>query len=139
MGNYDGAYDLLCRILPGHSDNCDSRRTSEPYAVGNVYYGHDHRCYGMNLYTWFTATPSWLIHCGFDYLLGVSADYDGIKITPHNIADWDEYTVNRFVQGTHYRVKFKKGEDKGIFVDGKRIGGNTFKSDKENCNVLVTY
>ena len=138
-GNYGGAYDLIGRILPGHYDNCDSRRTSEPYCVGNVYYGPDHPCHGMNLYSWFTATPSWLIHCGYDYLLGVTADYDGIKITPHSIADWDEYTVNRFVQGTHYRVKFKKGKDKGIFVDGKRIDGNTFKSDNENCYVLVIY
>lgn len=138
-GNYDGAYDLICRILPGHSDNCDSRRTSEPYAVGNVYYGHDHRCHGMNLYTWFTATPSWLIHCGFDYLLGVSADYDGIKIEPHIIADWDEYAVKRFVKGTNYNIKFKKGKDKGIFVDGKRIKGNIVKSDNENCDVSVIY
>jgi cellobiose phosphorylase len=138
-GNYEGAYDLLCRILPGHGDNCDARRTSEPYTVGNVYYGHNHRCQGMNLYTWFTATPSWLIHCGFDYLLGVSADYDGIRIEPHNIADWDEYTVKRFVQGTDYNVKFKKGKEKGIFVDGKKIDGNTVKSKNRKCDVSVIY
>ena len=139
VGNYDGAYDLLSRILPGHSDNCDTRRTSEPYTVGNVYYGHDHRCHGMNLYTWFTATPSWLIHGGFDYLLGVSADYDGIKIEPHRFADWDEYTVTRFVQGTNYHIQFKTGEDKGIFVDGKKIEGNKVKAKNENCDVLVIY
>ena len=139
VGNYDDAYDLITRILPGHCDNCDSRRTSEPYAVGNVYYGHDHRCHGMNLYTWFTATPSWIIHCGFEYLLGVFADYDGIKIEPHSIADWDEYSVKRFVKGTNYSIKFKKGEDKGIFVDGKKIKGNIVKSDNQNCDVLVVY
>ncbi len=139
VGNYDGAYDLLSRILPGHYDNCDSRRTSEPYSVGNVYYGVVHPCHGMNLYTWFTATPSWLIHDGFNYLLGVSADYDGVKIEPHNIADWDEYTVNKFAQGTNYNIKFKKGEDKGIFVDGKKIDGNIVKSENENCDVLVIY
>ena len=93
----------------------------------------------MNLYTWFTATPSWLIHCGFEYLLGVFADYDGIKIEPHSIADWDEYSVKRFVKGTNYSIKFKKGEDKGIFVDGKKIKGNIVKSDNQNCDVLVVY
>lgn len=139
VGNYDGAYDLLSRILPGHYDNCDSRRTSEPYSVGNVYYGVVHPCHGMNLYTWFTATPSWLIHCGFDYLLGVKADYDGIKIEPHNIADWDEYKVNKFAQGTNYEISFKKGEDKGIFVDGKKIEGNIVKSENANCKVKVIF
>ncbi|MBR6509469.1 MAG: hypothetical protein IKT38_02550 [Clostridia bacterium] len=139
VGNYDGAYDLLSRILPGHYDNNDSRRTSEPYSIGNVYFGVEHPCHGMNLYTWFTATPSWLIHCGFDYLLGVKADYDGIKIEPHNIADWNEYTVKRVVQGTSYSIKFQKGEDKGIFVDGKKIDGNIVKSNDETCNILVIY
>lgn len=139
VGNYDGAYDLLSRILPGHYDNNDSRRTSEPYCVGNVYYGISHKCHGMNLHSWFTATPSWLIHSGFEYLLGVSADYDGIKIESHNIADWDEYKVNKFAQGTNYNITFKKGEDKGIFVDGKKIEGNIVKSENESCDVLVIY
>ena len=70
---------------------------------------------------------------------GVSADYDGIKIEPHNITDWDEFKVNKFVQGTNYNIKFKKGEDKGIFVDGKRINGNIVKSNNEKCDVLVIY
>lgn len=139
VGNYDGAYDLLSRILPGHYDNCDTRRTSEPYSVGNVYYGVVHPCHGMNLYTWFTATPAWLIHCGFDYLLGVKADYDGVKIEPHNIADWTEYTVKKLVQGTNYNIKFQKGENKGIFVDGNKIEGNIVKSENENCDVLVIF
>ena len=139
IGNYDGAYDLLSRILPGHYDSCDSRRTSEPYCVGNNYYGAVHPCHGMNCYTWFTATPAWLIHCGFEYLLGVKADYDGVRIEPHNITDWDEFKVDKFVQGTYYNIKFKKGEDKGIFVDGKRINGNIVKSNNDQCDVLVIY
>ena len=45
----------------------------EPYAVGNVYYGPNNSRFGMNLFSRFTATPSWLIHGGFKAILGVKA------------------------------------------------------------------
>lgn len=48
-GDYAEALDTVQRILPNHEDNCDSRRTSEPYCVGNVYFGVSHPCYGLNL------------------------------------------------------------------------------------------
>lgn len=139
LGNYDGALDLIMRILPGHQDNCDTRRTCEPYSVGNNYYGVVHPCNGMNLYSWFTATPAWLIHGGFDCLLGISADYDGLKIEPHEISDWNEYSVNRYFRGTNYKIVFKKSSEKGIIVDGMKIIGNIVNSDNRECNVEVFY
>lgn len=138
-GRYDDAFDLMRRVLPNHPDNCDTRRTSEPYSVGNVYYGSDHCCHGMNLYSWFSATPSWLIHDGFEGLLGVKADYHGLKITPHDIDDWQEYTVKKNFRGTVYYICFKKGTEKGIYVDGVKIDSNIVYSEKETCDVTVIF
>lgn len=138
-GKYDDALDLLQRILPAHPDNCDTRRTSEPYCVGNVYYGVTHPCHGLNLFSWFTATPSWVIHCGFEGLLGVKADYDGLKITAHEIDDWEEYRVTKRYRGCEYAVHFKKGAEKGIYVDGAKIEGNIVISEKDVCQVEVIF
>lgn len=137
-GKYEDALDLLQRILPNHRDNCDSRRTSEPYCVGNVYYGITHPCHGMNLFSWFTATPSWLIHCGFE-LLGVKADYDGLKIEFHDIEGWNEYTVKKHFRGTEFIINFKRGEEKVIYADGEKQDNNIIVSDKERCYVQVIY
>lgn len=136
---YDDALDLMQRILPNHPDNCDARRTSEPYAVGNVYYGITHSCFGQNLYTWFSATPVWLLHGGFSGLLGVTATLDGLKIEAHDIDGWDTYMVKKNFRGTRYTIRFYRGENKGIFIDNKKNDGNIVLSDKKECIVEVIY
>lgn len=138
-GRYDDALDLLQRILPNHKDHCDTRRTSEPYSVGNVYYGSEHPCHGMNLYSWFSATPSWLIHDGFEGILGVKADYRGLKITPHEIDDWQEYSLKKVYRGTTYLIHFKKGTEKGIYVDGIKSEGHVICSRNKECQVTVVF
>ena len=138
-GKYDDALDILQRIIPLHEDNCDTRRTMEPYCVGNVYYGVTHPCHGMNLFSWFTATPAWMIHCGFEELLGVKPEYDGLRIDGHEIEDWKEYSVKKVYRGTEYLIHFKKGSEKGIYVDGERWDGNIVRSYKKLCYVSVIF
>lgn len=138
-GDYDDALDTFSRCLPNHPDNPDTRRTSEPFAVGNVYYGPDHQRQGMNLFSWFTATPSWLIHGGYEEILGVKAGFRGVEITPHVPVDWQSYSVHKEYRGTSYEIEFVRAEEKGIFVDGKQIEGNVVLSDKPVCKVLVKF
>lgn len=138
--DYDDALDTFLRALPNHPDNSDSCRTSEPYCVGNVYYGPHNERYGMNLFSWFTATPAWLIHGGYEQILGVKAGFDGIEITPHVPVDWENYSVNKLYRGTKYEIEFaRSSEEKGIWVDGVKIAGNCVKSDKGSCKVLVKF
>ena len=138
--DYDDALDTFLRALPNHPDNSDSCRTSEPYCVGNVYYGPNNERYGMNLFSWFTATPAWLIHGGYEQILGVKAGFDGIEITPHVPVDWENYSVNKLYRGTKYEIEFaRSSEEKGIWVDGVKIAGNCVKSDKGSCKVLVKF
>ncbi len=123
-GEYDDAYDTFMRLLPNHSDNSDSRRTSEPWCTGNVHFGPDSPCFGMNLFTWFTATPAWLIHAGFDRILGVEAEYEGLRVCPRVPSDWNEYSVKRFYRGNTYELDFRRADNawrKGIYKDGEYI------------------
>lgn len=139
-GDFDEAYDTLMRCLPNHPDNSDTRRTSEPFSVGNVYYGPNHSRYGMNLFSWFTAAPSWLIHGGFEEILGVKAGFHGLELTPRVPADWSEYKVSKLYRGTMYQIQFiRSNEETGVWVDGQKQDGNVINSDKKVCDVLVKY
>lgn len=138
--DYDDALDTFLRALPNHPDNSDSCRTSEPYCVGNVYYGPHNERYGMNLFSWFTATPAWLIHGGYEQILGVKAGFEGIEICPHVPVEWESYFVNKCYRGTKYEIEFKRStEEKGIWVDGVKISGNCVKSDNKCCKVVVKF
>lgn len=127
------------RLLPNHCDNPASRRTSEPYAVGNVHYGNDHQCSGLNLYSWFSATPSWLIHDGFEALLGVTPDFDGLRIRALNIEGWDEYNLTRTFRDAKYEIHFKRSDKNHITVNGKEIDGNLVIYDGNDAHVEVEY
>ena len=119
-GEYDEAYDTFMRILPNHPDNSDCRRTSEPYCTGNVHFGPDSERFGMNLFSWFTATPAWLIHAGYEKILGIEAKFDGLHITPRIPLDWNEYRVKRLYRGKEYRLFFRRvaeNEKKGIYTN----------------------
>ena len=125
LGANNEAQDLFMRLIPNHIDNPDSRRTSEPYCTGNVHYGTNNERFGMNLFSWFTATPAWLIHGGFDEILGVKAGFDGLYLQPCVPDDWKEYKVKRFYKGKEYFLKFIKSDDKkGVFANGEFISEN---------------
>lgn len=141
-GEYDDAYDTFMRLLPNHPDNSDSRRTSEPYCTGNVHFGPDSPCFGMNLFSWFTATPAWLIHAGFDRLLGVETDFDGLHITPRVPSDWDSYAVKRSYRGLEYRLQFRRavqGEEVGIYRDGTFVAKNCLPLGSKEGEYSVLY
>ena len=138
LGQYDDALDTLQRCLPNHPDNPTARRTSEPYSVGNVYYGPYSERYGMNLFSWFTATPAWLIHGGLDQILGVQTTLRGLVLTPHVPDEWESYEVLRHWRGTDYHISFRRAEEKGIWLDGAPVSGPV-RSEKPACEVLVQF
>ncbi len=143
VARHDGedAFDTFSRCCPNHIDNSDYRRTSEPWAIGNVYYGPDHSHYGMNLFTWFTGCSSWLMQGGFSQILGVKAGYHGIIIDPCVPDGWDAYDVQKTYRGTVYKVHFERAEEnaRGIWVDGEKIDGNGISSNKKEVDVLVKF
>ncbi len=141
-GHASEGLEAMLNILPTNPDNFDCRRTSEPYTTGNYYCGPGHPRFGQNFFTWFTSTPAWLLRVGFDYLLGVRADYDGLVISPNVPDDWDNFSVRRNFRGTVYDIEFQRtsAEHRGIWTDGERIEGNKITpSDKPNVEVKVKF
>ena len=141
-GEYDDAYDTLMRLLPNHTDNSDSRRTSEPWCTGNVHFGPDNPCFGMNLFTWFTATPAWLIHAGFGRILGVEAEFNGLRIHPRVPSDWNEYSMKRLYRGKTYILNFRRagdGERVGIYRGSRYIAENILPMNSDEGVYTVIY
>ena len=139
-GRYNDAFDAFQRILPTNPENFDSRRSSEPYCTGNYYCGPSHKRAGQNFFTWFTGNPAWLLRAGFDEMLGVKATLDGLEICPHIPDDWNEYEVRRIFRGVKYNIKFKKGTENKIYVNGKEHSGKYLNiTGCDSADVEVIY
>ncbi len=139
-GRYDEAFIALQKLLPTNPENFDSRRASEPYCTGNYYCGPSHERAGQNFFTWFTGNPAWILRIAYDEMLGVKAGFNGLKINPRVPEDWTEYSVTKQYRGTMYNISFTRSDDKGIFLDGERIDGDTLPiSNEASVEVLVKF
>lgn len=73
---------------------------------------------------WITGSAGWLYRAVTEYILGIQADFDGLKISPCLPTKWDEVQVEREFRGASYLISYRRGQNKGLFVDGKKLTGN---------------
>ncbi|MEA2011956.1 MAG: hypothetical protein U9O87_02565 [Verrucomicrobiota bacterium] len=131
MNNLEKAFRTFVNLLPTNPDNFDCRRSSEPYATGNYYCGKNHPRYGQNFFTWFTGNPAWLLRAGFENILGVKAQFEGLQITPSVPKDWDNYCVIKLFRGINYKINFIRSNSKnGIYLDEKKLCGDIIPQEK---------
>ena len=72
-------------------------------------------------------------------ILGIRPDYDGLVIDPCLPDSMDGFTLSRLFRGTRYEVTVKRGERKGLTVDGAPVAGNTVPlTDAPVCRVELT-
>ena len=131
----DIAYQTLKLI------SCDNPRLAnsgvEPYAVTNMYIGPENPYLaGFAPMSWVTGTAGWLYRAVTEYICGIQATETGLKIKPHLPSCWDEIEVSRLFRGANYQIKIKRDNNKGIFVNNKKIEGDTIINPKNEKEIL---
>ena len=63
------------------------------------------------------------------YILGIAADFDGLKIDPSIPSAWDGFKASREYRGATYNITIKNPSQvckgvKSVTVDGNAIEGN---------------
>ena len=121
LGRSEQAYKSLKKLLPGNPENPDSG--VEPYVVVNQYLGleNPYRAGEANG-TWITGTAGWTYRCITEYMIGIQADYDGLKIKPCLPAAWKEVNITRQFRNRVYKIKIiNNGGKYKIKVNGEEI------------------
>jgi cellobiose phosphorylase len=73
----------------------------------------------------------------YEGILGIQRDYKGLRIHPAFPSNWEEAEVTRHFRGADYRVRLRRGEHKGILVDGERIAGDLLPDFQDRKEHLV--
>ncbi len=122
------ALKTLELMLPTNPKNDSSMSGMEPYAISNMYIGPENEyAAGYSPLHWITGTCGWLFRGIVEYMLGVQAEYDGLKIDPSLPEKWKKVTVHRTYRGCVYDITLIQNSYNGklsIAVDGKEIDGN---------------
>ncbi|MBA4388862.1 MAG: hypothetical protein C0404_12840 [Verrucomicrobia bacterium] len=127
-GRGEDALRALQYYMPTNPRN--PRSDMEPYGVANMYVGPDSRHYGRGGYSWFTGSVSWFLFVGWEGVVGIKADFDGLRIAPCVPASWTKWSATKFFRGAMYDFEFRKPRGssdmrvKSLKVDGRKMEGN---------------
>ncbi|MCQ2534709.1 MAG: glycosyl transferase, partial [Clostridia bacterium] len=85
--------------------------------------------FGQGKNSWLTGTAAWNMVAISQYILGIQADFDGLKIDPSIPASWDGLKASRKFRGATYNITVKNPNHickgvKSMVVDGKEVAGN---------------
>ncbi|MEM1331520.1 MAG: glycosyl transferase family 36 [Planctomycetota bacterium] len=90
---------------------------AEPYALPGNVDGPLSDLPGRAGWTWYTGSAAWLNKVSMDWLIGMRADWDGLRIDPCSPASLGRVTAHRQWRGRTVRLRFNAAE----FVDGDSL------------------
>ncbi|CAA6689546.1 MULTISPECIES: GH36-type glycosyl hydrolase domain-containing protein [unclassified Lentimonas] len=143
IGRGQLAYETLRKILPGNPVNPPQVSGCEPYAVSNMYLGPENDLRGGEaLMSWITGTAGWLFRGVVEDMLGVRAEYDGLRIDPCLPPHWDGVSVRREFRGSVFNIRINNPDmlEKGtleIRVDGALLEGDVIPVPTTESTVCV--
>lgn len=141
-GRGDNAYKTIKMMMPSNPKNDYIKSGVEPYALCNMYFGPENTTRkGEAPMYWITGTSSWMFRGIVEYLIGVRAEYDGLKIDPNIPAEWDCVEVTREFRGAVYKIFIKRTGRKSVVADGNVLDANLIPpfGDNEIHSVTVTF
>ena len=89
--------------------------------------------------SWITGSAGWLYRAVTEFMLGIQADFDGLKISPCLPKAWENVSVERSFRGARYNISIRKSEEKGLFVDGQKLNGNKAPVFADGATHTVEY
>jgi cellobiose phosphorylase len=144
LGNGDRAYEYYSQINPaGKNDSIDLYEI-EPYVYAQNILGDEHPQFGLGRNSWLSGTASWCYQAGTQWILGIRAEYDGLRIDPCIPSKWDGFKATRVYRGVQYKITVTnpkhvcKGVAK-VTVNGKQVTGSLIRADEglQEVNVEV--
>ncbi len=128
LGRGDLAFEYYSKIAPAYTEEYSEIHRTEPYVYAQMIAGKDAKRHGEAKNSWLTGTAAWNFVAVSQFILGVTPDYDGLKIDPSIPKAWDGFKITRSFRGAEYDIEVKNPNhvSKGIAsvgVDGKPIDG----------------
>ena len=76
------------------------------------------------------------------YILGVQADFDGLKVDPSIPHEWDGFKATRQFRGATYNIAVENPNHvckgvKSLTVDGKAVDGNVIPAANGGVHEVV--
>ena len=143
LGFGDKAWKYYNMINPINHSNTEleaRRYKVEPYVMSaDVYIKEPHG--GRGGWSWYTGASGWMYKVGLEDILGLKkVSGKGYLIEPCVPESWKEYEINIKNNLENYNIKVRRsenGENKGIFINGKKVNDKLIPKDKGDLEIVV--
>lgn len=127
VGRGDKAFDYYLRINPSKREEISELHRTEPYVYAQMIAGKDAPTHGEAKNSWLSGTAAWNFTAISQWLLGIRAELDGLRIEPRIPTGWSGFSAARKFRGTEYRITVKRtgpGSQVALSLDGQPIQGS---------------
>jgi cellobiose phosphorylase len=92
--------------------------------------------------SWLTGSAAWNLVAIAQWILGIRAEHEGLRIDPCLPSGWDGYSAVRRYRGATYRITIRKpvgvtGRIRSLLVDGREVDGTVIVPAPEGRDVAV--
>ncbi len=135
LGNGDRAYEYYRAAMPAAYNDRAEIRQIEPYVQGQTTYSTYSPRPGNTRTSWLTGAAAWAYYSATQYILGLQAELDGLRIDPCIPSTWPGFmATRRFRDRTiHIEVKNPDGVCRGVktlTLNGEPLAGNLIPVDR---------
>ena len=142
IGNGDAAFGYYKLINPSAREQISDVHRCEPYVYAQMIAGPDAPSYGEAKNSWLTGTAAWNLVAITQWILGIRAEMDGLRVDPVLPAAWPGFTVTRRFRGATYQISVRNpgrisGRVAHLEVGGQRIEGTLVPPAPPGATVQV--
>ncbi len=127
LGHGDQALNYYHRICPSARAAISDVHRCEPYVYAQTIAGKDAPSHGEAKNSWLTGTAAWNYVAVTQWILGIRASHDGLRIAPAIPASWPGFSATRQFRGVTYHIDVRRagpGNAVGLTVDGQAVAGD---------------
>ena len=139
QGRNNEAYHLIEMINPAnkHKDKSTSEiYKNEPFYLSADVYSNP-ECIGRGGWSLYTGAAGWYYKAITEYLLGIKISDGKIYFSPSIPDSWNGFTAKIKYFSSEISLKVCRGENKGTFVNNKKIDFITPDNFSHNVTVIV--
>ncbi len=127
VGRGEQALDYYHRICPSAREAIVDTHRCEPYVYAQTIAGRDAATFGEAKNSWLTGTAAWNFVAITQWILGIRASHDGLRIAPVIPASWPGYSATRVFRGVTYHINVRRagpGNAVTLTVNGQPVAGD---------------
>ncbi|MCH4886176.1 glycosyl transferase [Acidaminobacter sp. JC074] len=142
LGDGDRAYKYYSQINPIKKNDIIDTYELAPYVYAQNILGNEHELFGLARNCWLSGTASWSYQVATQFILGIQASFEGLRINPCIPKNWPGFDVVRKFRNSTYHIqvmnpqKVSKGV-KALYVNDEKLESDVLPFGQETYNVKV--